>query len=107
MTRMLAVTYKDLEPILLGSRNKTRVIGRNVKAELDSDAWEITIRYHGHPIVRINADEEVWFSLAGWPTVTTRERINHFTKGRLYQKDNVQYYEREALDSEDWYYDYA
>ena len=32
---------------------------------------------HGNKIVtRIRGTNEVWFSLAGWPTRTTRERIN-------------------------------
>ena len=52
-------------------------IGHNTTAERDDD--EIVVRLHGHPIVSLQPDC-VMFTLAGYGTVTTRERVNQFIR---------------------------
>lgn len=60
-----------------------------------------TFTLHGHPIVRVSAPAEdgvhyVEVSLCGWPTPTTRSRINDVlhgigAKGHVFQKDFTTY----------------
>lgn len=54
----------------------------------------IYIRLHNSPIVKLTRDGGVDISLAGYHTVTTRERINQFLPGgyRLYQQNWEQYF---------------
>lgn len=63
---------------------------------------DATFRLHGHPIVRVRTDEggrrRVEFTFAGWPTTTTRRRINGILDGiglphpvYVYQKDRAQF----------------
>lgn len=103
MAKLLATTYDDLLR-LCSAVGGTRKIGWNTIAELDD--YDIYIRFHGKTIVLLQDGGRVKFTLAGWPTPTTRERINQFTRGRVYQKDHAQYYENEAIDIYGWYYDY-
>lgn len=55
------------------------------------------LMYRGNCIAE-HRDDGLWISMAGWPTVTTRDRLN--TLGSMvrpwftvYQKDHVQYLE--------------
>lgn len=91
-----------IERILLAGwlARRTRVAGNSsVEVEPNGDA---VFRLHGHPIVRVRTDEEgtrrVEFTFAGWPTPTTRRRINGILGGlglphavRVYQKDRAQF----------------
>lgn len=104
MAKLIATNYDDLLRILTESGG-TKKIGHNTVAELDE--WDIIITLHGHEILRLQDGGRTMFNLAGWGTVTTRERINQFIKGRIYQKDNTQYYENEPIDAYGWYYDYV
>ena len=90
MARLRATNYADLDR-LLGNRQSIK-IGNNTTAERHDD--EIVVRLHGHQIVSLQPDC-LMFSLAGYGTVTTRERVNHFLKplGRyVAQRDYVQVY---------------
>jgi len=95
MARLKAESFDELYDFV-GTRYH-RPIGNNTVAVRDgADAFDITL--HGKHIVRM---ERLWyggsvyplrqmgFTEHGWPTVTTRERINHFLPAglRLIQRD--------------------
>lgn len=61
----------------------------------NSTAYPDSLTLHGNRIVERRADGSIWFTFAGWPTDTTKERINglldalhsprtHIKAGRLY-----------------------
>lgn len=87
MAVMKATTKIALEE-LLGSKYSIK-IGNNTTVRRCEGYLEISL--HDHPIIILD-DVSVRFNLQGWPTVTTRERINQFLPSdyRVYQKDNVQ-----------------
>jgi hypothetical protein len=48
--------------------------------ELDGDGLgNITVSYHGTPVVTFHSDDTVTLRSGGWFTNTTRDRIQHFT----------------------------
>ena len=66
------------------------------------------LRLHGNPIARFDLGGRIVVSLAGWPTVTTRERLNGLTEllgmGRgFHQAKGEQYLDGNPIDSDDWY----
>lgn len=81
MANITATKYNDLKE-LLGNRNE-QTIGNNTKATQDTDSDVIVITLHGNPIVALWPDDTVDITLAGYPTVTTRERINQFLPPHL------------------------
>ena len=99
-----------IERILLDGwlARRTCVAGNSsVEVQLDGDG---VFRLHGHPIVRVRTDEggerRVEFTFAGWPTPTTRRRINGILGGlglphavSVYQKDRAQF-ARQAFPGE-------
>jgi hypothetical protein len=50
----------------------------------------VVVRLHGHEIVRVFPNGEVWGNDAGWQTHTTKDRLNRF--GRVWQKSNEWFY---------------
>jgi hypothetical protein len=94
MTRWTELVYRIPE-------GEARVIGNNTVATHDyvDGRHVIVIRLHGHAIVRFcapspTAQPNMAFTLAGWPTVTTRERVNQFIAihgWRVIQSDWTQY----------------
>ena len=75
MAKLSATTYAGLAEVL-GNRDHV-TIGKNTVARYDDD--DIVVSLHGHDIVRLDpAAEQVSFTLAGWDTVTTRQRVNSF-----------------------------
>lgn len=51
---------------------------------------------HGNLIAKREPDGSIWVTLAGWGTVTTRERVNTLCRVlgsgvQFYQRDHVQY----------------
>lgn len=83
MAKLKATTYKELRELHgdFGTPKfrDTVTIGNNTKSEhhgyYQFGACYITL--HGHRIVMVTP-RTVAFTLTGWPTVTTRERINQF-----------------------------
>jgi hypothetical protein len=74
----------------------------------ETDGYSVWL--HGNKIVK-RVDGCLWFTLAGWPTVTTRERINGIAfqlSGGLYQRKNEQYAtfengQTDVLQINQWY----
>lgn len=86
-------------------------IANNTTSHVSTDG-SITIELHGNPIFKIHDGGRYSFSLAGYGTVTTRDRVNqlihHFIRQGIYvhQKDWEQYLtvngETYGLDTRRW-----
>ena len=100
MAQLKATDFNGLEELLVGCiAHETRKIGHNTTAErywdndiVTSSNKRILIRLHGHPIVSLHPDGHIAISLAGYPTVTTRDRVNQFIgRNRVFQKNHEQF----------------
>lgn len=90
---------------------KSRTVG-NSSVEINPD-HSVVFRLHGNAILDVSPEGEVSASLAGWPTPTTRSRVNDLLDGlkipaRFGQSKHVQYFrqpwgEMVDIDSHDWY----
>lgn len=110
MANLKATTFSDLRR-LLGDRHPNQIkIGHNTTAENRADG-SILIRLHGHAIVNLFNDGHLRFTLAGRPTVTTRERVNQFIRpvgANVFQENWSQYWQAASsgapalLDSGEW-----
>lgn len=77
MAKLLATTYEGLNDLLPPTEGARKTIGNNTVAQRDGLA--INIYLHGSLIV-ILTEFSIDYSLAGWPTVTTRERVSQFLR---------------------------
>lgn len=59
--------------------------------------------YLHHNKIAEYKDGSLSISLAGWATVTTRERLNALDGVNLYQKNYEQYLNGKKIDSQRWY----
>lgn len=75
MARLTATDYQTLAGL---TGTDARTIGNNTTARRDPLTSDITVSLHGSDIVRLSPDGAVAFNLAGYNTVTTRERVNQF-----------------------------
>lgn len=101
MAKLMATTYDELFPILSEAHNNYRVIGNNTSAKLENGV--ITITLHGSDIVMLHRNGDILFSLAGFNSLTTRERINHFIPGRVHNVDDEPCYDFRPIRSNTWY----
>jgi hypothetical protein len=53
----------------------------------------IVVRLHKTDIVKFFPDDRVTLHTGGYRTVTTKERINQFIAGRVYQKNHSWFYQ--------------
>ena len=58
---------------------------------------------HGNAIVKRDPDGLVRWSLAGWNTPTTRERVNGIANAGVCQKNFVPMLNNHEIDSSDWF----
>lgn len=90
MARLKATTYAGLDSLL--PQTGERKIGNNTTAERNENG-AIDVYLHGNFIARI-WPECVEFTLAGWGTPTTRDRVNqliHPLGHWVIQRDYTQY----------------
>lgn len=81
MATLASNTYSGLYELHNSGMHKdSRVIGNNTTSSIDRVTDIIIISLHGSDIVFLYPDGTIEFTLAGWPTVTTRERVNHFLR---------------------------
>jgi hypothetical protein len=89
---------------------KSKTVG-NSSVEINPD-HSVVFRLHGNAILDVSPEGEVSVSLADWPTVTTRSRINDLLFGldisaRVSQDRFDQYLEcggvRDDMMSREWY----
>lgn len=103
-----ATTYDDLHA-LHGYRDRgerereTVTVGRNTKSHLHRTPHgdNIYITLHDHKIVCLFENGRIAINIAGWPTMTTRDRIQRFLhpKGyRISQTNGV----RGGCDGDQW-----
>lgn len=63
----------------------------------------IAVRLHNTQIVKFYADNPTTLHTGGWRTVTTKDRINEFIKGSVYQRDYTWYYAKPLSNGySDW-----
>lgn len=79
---------------VLGTKSSVR-LGNNTFLERvqedESFNLMIVVRLHRTNIVQFHSDGRVTLHTGGYYTVTTKERINQFIKGRVYQKAHQWY----------------
>lgn len=63
----------------------------------------MTVWLHGNPIVKRDADGLVRWSLAGWNTPTTRERVNGIANAGVYQFKFEPVLNEQIINSHDWF----
>lgn len=66
-----------------------------------------TLFLHGNPIAQKNPSGAIVATLAGWPTVTTRERLNGLCRllGKncmFHQSKHVQYFQDKPISPTEW-----
>ena len=117
MAKLLSTDFA----ILLKSmpNSGTMKIGNNTEARIEYRSnitvprnVEMTISLYQTDIVKMFPDESMAFSLGGFPTTTTKERVNQFLigynykviteKGTLYLV-NLSNNTREKINEYDWY----
>ena len=80
--------------ILRAFNNRQKKTIKNTSCDGDN------VYLHGNKIVK-RENGKVFIRTAGWNTVTTRERINAFTKKSIYQK-NFDLYCNDIVWNGDW-----
>lgn len=96
MAKLEYTTWEELNRNL--NQGVPRKIGHNTEACMDANG-RIDILLHGHRIVALER-RRIEFSMCGYPTTTTRERINQFLApfgGRIFQREGVQILELQNL----------
>jgi hypothetical protein len=103
---MRQVTEKTCNAFLAGESTRCG----NTATVIDNG--EILLVLHGKTIAKRTLDDNsiVWATLAGWPTVTTRDRLNglchKLQSGKFFQSKGEQYYTTPQgdvpIDCHDW-----
>ena len=95
MTKLIA-TPKNFEQAVAVLKGRVSMrLGNNTYLEVsDADPLRsfIGVRLHSTYIVKFWPDGSVTLHTGGYYTVTTKERINQFITGRIYQKAYKWYY---------------
>ena len=89
--------YAEAQAVL-ASRGSVR-LGNNTY--LERHFCGIAVRLHNSNIVMFHEDGRVVLFSGGYRTVTTKERINHFITGRVFQSKSVWYYRPRIIVGED------
>ncbi len=113
MAKLVATNYEDLVDLFKKKNRLSLPIGHNTTA-----TWEpsegapiissISIHLHGHEIVRLNDNGQVWFNLRSFATKTTCERVNQFLPDNTHVsiKKGYPYFANPVplmIDSHHWY----
>ena len=92
----LKATPKNFEQAVAVLKDRISMrLGNNTYLEVsDSDPLRgfIGVRLHSTYIVKFWPDGQVTLHTGGWQTVTTKDRINEFITGRVYQKNHKWFY---------------
>ena len=75
--------------IVLAGRESVR-LGNNTY--LETRSYGIVVRFHDTPIVKFWESGCVTLHTGGYRTVTTKERMNQFITGKIYQKAGAWFY---------------
>ena len=74
----MPTTYGDIVALIRGRKNDTVTLGNNTTATWDWENDTVTVRLHGHAIVRIHEDDSVDIRHCGCVTATTFDRLRRF-----------------------------
>ena len=76
----------------------------NTRTECEADVT--TMYLHDNAIARLHHAGpyvgQIQVTLAGWPTVTTRERLNGIPGVDVYQRNHEQYINGEPMPTSEW-----
>ena len=80
--------------VRLGNNTHLAAINERVYSDgrIAEERVTIAVILHNTSIVKFYEDGRVTLHTDGYRTVTTKECINHFIKGRVYQKDHTWFY---------------
>ena len=90
MAKLLGSSYQEL--IKLHAKKSSRKIGNNTYSFLRDDGT-IDVKYHNTIIVTLYRNGGIRFTMGGYGTVTTRDRINNFIRSvgfDVYQRNHQQ-----------------
>lgn len=88
----LKATPKNFEQAVAVLKDRVSMrLGNNTYLEV-SDAGFIGVRLHSTYIVKFWPDGSVTLHTGGYQTMTTKERINQFITGHVYQEAHKWYY---------------
>lgn len=88
------MTYAEVLNLIRGKRGATRrKVDNNTYAEILSDD-SIGIKLHNTYVVKIQPDNIYSLHTGGWYTPTTKDRINQYFPGNVYQKNGDWFVER-------------
>ena len=87
VTQQIKQAFESRQPLKVGN---TRTDGNTV--------W-----LHGNAIIKRDPQGFVRWSLAGWNTPTTRERVNGIVNAGVHQVDFEPVLNGEVIDSSDWF----
>jgi hypothetical protein len=80
------MTYTEAVTLVRGKRNaERRKVGNNTYAEILPDG-SVGIMLHSTYVVKIHSDNTYTLNSGGWQTSTTKDRINHYSPRRIYQR---------------------
>ena len=114
MAKLTATTWDDLNKVVR-QEESWKKIGHNTHARFDPTLSCYVIRLHSSEIVQIRnvrerPDNPIAFTLAGYNTVTTRERVNQFLRPlgySVFTRKYVPYMDTRRgeleIDSHDWH----
>jgi len=83
----MSLTYESAEALFKTARFplKGKPIANNTRLHMDTDG-HFVVTLHGHAIIIITKYEYILCD-CGWPTLTTKNRMNEFTPFLVYQRD--------------------
>lgn len=80
------MTHSEAVALVRGKRGANRrKVDNNTYAEIMSDG-SVGIMLHNTYVVNINPDNVYTLQTGGWQTATTKDRINQYFPGTVYQK---------------------
>lgn len=80
------MTHSEAVRMVRGKRNATsRKVDNNTRAVLRDDN-SVDIVLHRTPVVTIREDGTYVLRTGGWPTATTKDRINQYSPVKVYQR---------------------
>lgn len=86
------MTHSEAVAMVRGKTNRnSRKVGNNTYAEILHDG-SVGVMLHSTYVVKIHPDNTYTLQRGGWYTVTTKDRINQYVPGRVYQADGQWYY---------------
>lgn len=82
---MQITNYTQAETYLAGGRNKNDrpLPGNGTRLTRDTDTGDISVTYHGTPVVTYHPDGTLTVTHGGWKTKTTAERIETYSPLRV------------------------